>query len=137
MLMLGVSRCAIDHTGIRSEEQEKKQLQETAEQYWNYVRWGYMEQAVTFVEEEDDRVQHLIDLEESSRTERFTNVTILQTSIVSPENLTSPDERGRWRTGSVQLQLESFTLPAQVVQSENVSQDWYRTSKGWFIVVDD
>jgi hypothetical protein len=137
MLVLGVSRCSIDHTGIRSDDQEKKQLEDTAQQYWNYVRWGYMEQAVTFVEHEEDRARHQVLLEDISKTKRITNVTILQTSVASPDNPSSPDEQGRWRTGLVRVRVEGYTLPAQIVQLDETSQDWYRTSKGWFIDIDD
>jgi hypothetical protein len=96
-----------------------------------------MEQAVTFVENEEDRARHQVLLEDISKTERVTNVTILQTSVISPDNPSSPDEQGRWRTGLVRVRVEGYTLPAQIVQLDETSQDWYRTSKGWFIDIDD
>jgi hypothetical protein len=37
----------------------------------------------------------------------------------------------------VRVRVESYTLPAQIVQLDETSQDWYRTSKGWFIDIDD
>lgn len=133
ILMLGVSRCSVDRAAIRSDEQEQKHLQDSAEEYWHAVRWGYAERAAVFVEQDVDRSRHHMQLEAELETQRYTDVTVLRVTVTAPEDPAQPDANGHWRTGEVVVFTEGYTLPAQIVQRQERTQQWYRTTDGWFV----
>jgi hypothetical protein len=55
---------------------------------------------------------------------------------VSNERGPAEAKRGVVREAIVTVQVEGYTLPEQVLTKKLVSQKWYRTLGGWWLVYD-
>jgi len=120
-----------DVQALRQEDQERELLSASARQYWDGVRWEVDDQSADFIVE-DDRALFRTRIDEQRKSERLIETTILKVSLdeVDAEQTATT---GTWRTGTVLVQLEGYTLPAQIVRTEEVSQAWFRTMDGWFV----
>lgn len=108
---------------------DEETLQKSAHIYWDGVRWGDWERAGVFIEDKDQRVAFRYWLQDGQEARRISDIVIMQVDV-GPD--LEPPVNGRWREGTVHVRLEGYTLPAQVVEKEMVTQTWYRTSLGWF-----
>jgi hypothetical protein len=117
-----------DLQAIRQEDQERDKLAESATKYWDGVRWEVDDQSAMFIDA-DDRALFRSRIEQQRKTERLVDVAVLQVTLdPQPEQHTDT-----WRTGTVLVKVEGYTLPAQIVRTEEVSQTWVRTPTGWFL----
>lgn len=126
--------CAIDRAAIRSDDQEHQYLQDSATEYWRFVRWGAPERAIVFIESIDDRPRFIVEMNEKMEKERLTNATVMEVEVQHASgDGTQPDATGRWRLGEVVIRTEGYTLPAQILTTEEHTQRWYRTPDGWWL----
>ena len=120
-----------DVQALRQEDQERELLSASARQFWEGVRWEVDDQSADFITE-DDRALFRVRVAEQRKTERLIETTILRVTLDDvPAELTATTDT--WRTGTVLLQLEGYTLPAQIVKTKEHSQEWFRTTDGWFV----
>ncbi|MFT5680687.1 MAG: hypothetical protein ACI8RZ_001593 [Myxococcota bacterium] len=119
-----------DTQAIRQDDQEKKQLSEAAQEYWDGVRWEVDDQSAMFINE-DDRALFRSRVDEQRDLERLVEATVLQVTLDPALEITTQNET--WRTAIVLTKVEGYTLPAQIVRTEEVSQTWFRTPSGWFL----
>lgn len=120
-----------DVQALRQEDQERELLSSSARQYWDGVRWDVDDQSADFIVE-DDRALFRTRIAEQRKGERLIETTILKVTLEDvPADQTA--STGTWRTGTVLVQLEGYTLPAQIVRTEELSQEWFRTMDGWFL----
>ena len=130
-MFLLLSCVSADLKAIRQDDQEQTLLQESARLYWEGVRWEVPEQSVTFIAE-DDQALFQARIADQRKEERITEALILKATLeeVPPETTASSDV---WRTGTVLVRLEGYTLPAQILLTEELTQSWYRTPSGWVL----
>jgi len=120
-----------DVQAIRKDDQERDQLADAARLYWEGVRWEVDDQSADFIDEEN-RALFRSRVEEQRKMERIIEATILKVTVnEAPVEQTAKTDS--WRTGTVLVKLEGYTLPAQIVRIEEVSQEWNRTPDGWFL----
>ncbi len=119
-----------DTQAIRQDDQEKKHLSESAQDYWDGVRWEVDDQSALFIEE-DDRALFRSRVEEQRKGERLVDVAVLKIDLQPPPESAAQGET--WRTGTVLVKVEGYTLPAQIVRTEEIEQTWFRTPSGWFL----
>ena len=117
-----VLSCALDKNALRQESEEKRLLQESAEQHWSGVRWSIPEKATAFYEDplERARKKHNFELP----VKRVTDVQILHVELL-------PVEQG-WRDGVVYVRIEGITSNNSLKTVEH-EQVWYRNEQGWWI----
>jgi hypothetical protein len=137
ILWLVLSGCAVDRSAIRSDDHEQSYLRESADLYWDSVRWGDIERASAFIERPEDRVLFRVRLQDRQEMRRLTEASVLRALVIKPTQLDEPDAEGRWRTGEVLVRTEGYTLPAQIVKTEELTQEWYRTTAGWWLYWDE
>jgi hypothetical protein len=58
-------------------------------------------------------------------------VAVLKIDLQPPPESAAQGET--WRTGTVLVKVEGYTLPAQIVRTEEIEQTWFRTPSGWFL----
>lgn len=132
LILLG--GCAIDRAAIRSDDQEHGYLQDSAAEYWRFIRWGAPERAAIFIESPDDRPRFLVQMNERMETQRLTDAAVLEVRVEHAlGDGTQPDAAGHWRLGEVVVRTEGYTLPAQILRTEEQTQRWYRTPDGWWL----
>ena len=114
--------CALDKNALRQESEEKRLLQESADQHWSGVRWSIPSKAAAFYEDPLERARKEHDLK--LPLSRVTDVQILHVELMPVEN--------GWRDGVVYVRLEgiSFDNTLKVMEEQ---QKWYRNETGWWI----
>lgn len=105
-------------------------LSSSAELYWEAYRWADGERAGAFIEDPALRVLFLDWLAEHHEGHKLESATILQV-ILDPEVTAEPG--APLRTGTVYVRTKGYSYPEQIVESERVQQQWYRSVNGWFI----
>jgi hypothetical protein len=120
-------------TNLQRTDKEQELLQDSVRLYWEAYRWGDEEKAGAFIEDAGDQVLYkdwMIVRRDSHKTEE---ANILQVSL-GPE-IEEPAD-GHLQTATVYVRTNGYTFPDQIVQSDRVKQDWYRTVNGWFLTWD-
>jgi len=114
--------CALDKNALRQESEEKRLLQESAQQHWSGVRWSIPERSAAFYEDplESARKKHNIELP----MQRVTDVQILHVELLPVKN--------GWRDGIVYVRVEGINS-SNALQTIEHEQLWYRNEKGWWI----
>jgi hypothetical protein len=115
---------------LKREDKEQALLDDSVRIFWHARRWADEERASAFIELPADRVLYKDWFIEDSEKHKLEEATILQ-AVMTPE-LDKPEE-GRLRYATVYVRTRGYTYPEQIVETERVSQRWYRTAQGWFI----
>ncbi len=133
LILLSALGCAtVDTKAINDDGEEKTLLSDSARLYWQGVRWEDSELSSNFIELEDDRALFRSRMEDRLKEEKLVEATILRVRVMDVEGASIP-LTGTWRTGTVLVRLEGYTLPAQIVVTEEREQSWYRTASGWWL----
>ena len=122
----------MDKNGIRTPEQEKQFLADSARIYWEGVRWGDAERSSNFIEGPDDRGVFRSRFEDRREQERVVDAEILRVRVIPVEGA----DEGALMMGEVLLRVEAYALPAQVLKDNELEQAWYRTAGGWWLTWD-
>ena len=59
---------------------------------------------------------------------RVTDALIMQVELAPPVS-----DPAAPRTAKVHVRVKGYAMPAQVLDKQNVEQDWYRTPTGWWL----
>ncbi|MEL6346913.1 MAG: hypothetical protein AAFV53_27620 [Myxococcota bacterium] len=129
-LLLWLSGCAHDGQALRDDAHEREWLATSARLYWQGLRWSDVDRAANFIESDLDRAAFRAHLDDQLQQQRVIDATVLQVQISEDPERTKGDP---WRTGAVKVRVEGYTLPAQVVQIDDIQQAWYRTPTGWWL----
>lgn len=108
-------------------------VQDSARLYWEAVRWGDGSKAASFLEEPGMRLVYEAWLEDQKDATRYEDVQVLQVQI-QPEE--SESDSPTLRKATAYIRIKSYTLPEQILESETVQQEWYKSSSGWWITWD-
>lgn len=122
--------CAHDKQALRTEDKEKADLSARSELFWRSLRWQDVDGAATFIEDDEQRRSWKMVMETEAQAVRWMDASLLDLSL-GPVN-EDPDAN-RLRQATVRVRTESYTLPAQVLRRDVVSQTWYRSRDGWFL----
>lgn len=133
------SRAVVDQDAIRQSEQEKQYLADSARLYWEGMRWGDAEKVAAFIESEEDRALFRARLEDAREVSRVVEADVLRTKLIPAAealSLGSALPANAVFLGEAWVRTEGYTLPAQILRTEEVKQSWYRTTAGWWIAWD-
>ena len=105
-------------------------VKDSARLYWDAVRWGDGSKAASFLEDPDERLLYEAWLEDQKESIRYEDVMVLQVKMV-PE----PEEpqADRLKEATAHIRVKRYQLPAQVLESETLQQEWYKSATGWWI----
>ncbi len=113
---------------FREEKRMRSALMEGAEAYWEAMRWSDISAAAGYYQDPGVRVNWLTHMG-SGGAPQYRSATILRIEL-------GPDledhERGWRREALALVQVESYTMPAQVLIQEVVQQQWYLQGRTWF-----
>lgn len=125
-----LASCASGRTAIKTKSRDEGMLATAAQSYWQGVRWNDGAVSAAFIEDVTNRGRFQAWLEDEWEARRVVDVDLV--SIEVSDEL-SGDERGWTRTGTVRVRTEGYSLPAQILGTDDVDQSWYRTKKGWWL----
>lgn len=98
-------------------------LEQSAEAWWDAVRWGSLDDASPFALDRALWVQVLDALLAAEGTYNVTDVEILRVEVRQPEGLEP--------TGDVEVRYELTTLPSLKLEKRVVLQPWVRHEGTW------
>ncbi len=111
-------------------DKEQELLSSSADLYWEAYRWADGDRAGAFIEDPQLRVLYLDWLAEHSEGHKVESAKVLQV-ILDPEVKAEPGKP--LRTATVYVRVKGYSYPAQIVESERIKQQWYRSVNGWFV----
>ena len=114
----------------QQEAHDNELVQDSARLYWEAVRWGDGSKAASFLEDADERLLFEAWLEDQKETRRYTDVQVLQVKMHPEEEEPATD---KLRMATAHIRVKSYTLPAQVLTSETLQQEWYKSPDGWWV----
>ena len=85
------------------------------------------------LEEPGMRLVYEAWLEDQKDATRYEDVQVLQVQIQQEE---SESDTPTLRKATAYIRIKSYTLPEQILESETVQQEWYKSSSGWWITWD-
>ena len=103
-------------------------LMEGAEAYWEAMRWSDLSAAAGYYQDPRVRVEWLTDMG-TGGAPQYRSATILRIEL-GPE--LEDHERGWQREALALVQVQSYTMPAQVLVQQVLQQQWYLLGKTWF-----
>ncbi len=113
---------------FREEKRMRTSLMDNAEAYWDAMRWSDIATAAGYYQDPNVRIKWLTFMG-SGGAPQYRSASILRIEL-GPE--LEDHERG-WRREAIALvQVQSYTMPAQVLTQEVVHQEWYLLGKTWF-----
>ena len=122
--------CAHDKAAQKAPEKEMADLSSKAESFWRAVRWSDPVGASTAVEDVEQRRTWLSVMGAEMEAERYMDASLIDIGLGAPD----PDPAAtRLQPGWVKIQVQSYTMPAQVLKTRVVTQRWVRTHGGWFL----
>ena len=130
LVFLSTLGCGLDRQAIRREEQEKSLLYQSAQKYWEGVRWGIPKRAAIFYEDPLTRARKESDL--GLPYQRFVDVKVLHVELSEKVDVPTRDTKSIRRTGTVYVRIEGFGKD-NILQVEEQKQLWYRNLNGWWI----
>ena len=139
LLLSAGCRHSVDQDAIRQAEQEKQYLSDSARIYWDGLRWGDTEKISAFIEDEEDRALFRSRMEDRHKKERLVDVEVLRVKLITTteaELAGTVLPPGAVFLGDVRVRTEGYSLPAQILRTEEHQQDWYRTTAGWWVAWD-
>jgi len=128
---IALGGCSSAAQQVKATAHEESMLNQAARYYWEGVRWGNGADSAAFIEKEEHRLRYQKWLADEYETARLVDAEVLQIEM-GDENMDAPD--GHTRTATVHLRTEGYTLPAQIVKEDTVTQEWYRNIHGWWVV---
>ena len=130
-LLVG-SGCSAERRAQRQENRATQSLGAAAETYWGLMRWEEFGSAAGYLEDREARSAWF--LERVSSATRYRSVEVVNVEITPAHE---PDDQGRIREGVVSTQVQYYTLPKQILQTEIRAQDWYRVGNDWYLELED
>lgn len=118
--------CATGRQAQRTDEKERANLGARSEDFWNNLRWQYPAAAAGAIEDDLARRRWGIEAERLMGSQRITDAMLIDLSLEP-----TPEEGAR--TATVQVRMEFYTLPDQVLRKESVTQTWYRGKNTWYL----
>jgi len=113
-----------------AEAHDKELVQDSARLYWDAVRWGDGSKAASFLEDPDQRLLFEAWLDDQKDAVRYMEVQVLQVQLHPEEE---PPDTDRVRVATAHIRVKSYALPGQVLESQTLKQEWYKSSDGWWI----
>lgn len=113
---------------FREEKRMRTSLMEGAEAYWEAMRWSDISAAAGYYQDPRVRVEWLTDMG-TGGAPQYRSATILRIEL-GPE--LEDHERGWQREALALVQVQSYTMPAQVLVQQVLQQQWYLLGKTWF-----
>ena len=114
----------------QTDAHDQELVSDSARLYWEAVRWGDGSKAASFLEDPGRRLLFEAWLEDQKETIRYEDVQVLQVQLHSEEEDLPPD---RIRSATAHIRVKSYALPGQILKSETLKQEWYKSSAGWWI----
>jgi len=129
LLLFLMSSCSAKRIAVMKDRAELARLGESAQAYWQALRWGDFSAASVFIEDPSVRFEWLQESGQSTaRQYRSAEIVSVDSGPIMENH-----PRGFQREGVVIVQTSFFTLPNQVLQTEMIKQTWYRSAGGWFV----
>ncbi len=122
--------CAHDKQALRTESQEKAALSSASEDFWRYLRWQDVDSAATLIEDEDVRHDWKLRMADEAQSLRISDVSLVDLSL---GERSEDSQAEHLQEARVSVRVESYTMPAQTVQVQTLTQTWYRSHDGWFL----
>ena len=113
---------------FREEKRMRTSLMEGAEAYWESMRWSDIASAAGYYQDPQVRVNWLTYMGSGGATQ-FRSATILRIEL-GPE--LEEHERGWRREALALVQVESYTMPAQMLTQQVMQQQWYLLDRTWY-----
>ena len=129
LLIFLLSGCSAKRIAVMKDRAELARLGESAQAYWQALRWGDFSAASVFIEDPSERFEWLKESGQST-ARQYRSAEIIS---VDSGPLLEEHPRGIQREGVVIVQAAFFTLPNQVLETEMIKQTWYRSAGGWFV----
>ena len=129
LMLLGTS-CSMmqQRRDTRVEKRQREALMENAEGYWDALRWGDLSLAAGYYQDPTTRVAWLTDMG-SGAAPRFREAVILRVEL-GPE---LEEHEQNWDHEALALvQVQSYTMPAQILTQDVVQQKWYLVGRFWY-----
>ena len=127
--------CAFDKQAIRQDDQEKIFLQQSAQKYWEGVRWGIPSKSAVYYEHPLFRARW--ENNPIFPYSKVTEVNILHIEIHnSTEPSTQPETTTIQKTATVYVFVQGIASD-NTLQSQEIQQKWYRNNSGWFVYTND
>ena len=130
LFISSILSCGLDRQAIRLEEQEKSMLYQSAQKYWEGIRWNIPKRAAAFYEDPLTRARMESGIQ--MPYQRFTDIKVLHVELGEKQNQETNSPKAIRRKGTVYIRMEGFGLD-NVVRSEEQKQIWYRNLNGWWI----
>ena len=122
--------CRLDKHAIRLEEQEKSMLYQSAQKYWEGVRWNIPKRSAAFYEDPLTRARKESDL--GLPYQRFVDVKVLHVELGEKKDIKTRDAKTVRREGTVYVRIEGFGKD-NILRTEEQKQLWYRNLNGWWL----
>lgn len=113
----------------KADAREMEFLQRSANLYWEGVRWNDSEKAANFIEDPGARLEFQAWLDDQGDERKITDVKIIRVNVQAVNAKDSPINR----TAVIKVSAEGYTMPEQVLKKTIETQEWYRTSSGWWL----
>ncbi len=117
------------------EDADRQHLGEAADLYWKAARWCDAVALAPFLTEPADQL--LVARTCATPREKITDARILQAvvgeELLAPRLRKYADLTQRWRTGTVLVQVESYGLNSDRLQTTTVEQPWVLDPRGWHV----
>ena len=130
IFLFSICACRLDKHAIRLEEQEKAMLYQSAQKYWEGVRWNIPKRAAAFYEDPLTRARKESDL--GLPYQRFVDVKVLHVELGEKKAIKTRDAKTVRREGTVYVRIEGFGKD-NILKTEEQRQIWYRNLNGWWI----
>ena len=129
LLLFLMSGCSAKRIAVIKDRAELARLGESAQAYWQALRWADFSAASVFIEDPSERFDWLQEAGQST-ARQYRSAEIIS---VDSGPVMEGHPRGFQREGVVIVQVSFFTLPNQVLETEMIKQSWYRSAGGWFV----
>ena len=130
LAFLLLAGCSAHRREARQVRKEEVRLVETAQTWWDDMRWDRVDTAALAIEDLTARGE-FINSRMSGAGFRIVDVTLLGFEVTDPKLASETD--AHLRDGRVLVRVEGYDSATQVVQSHTVTQTWYRTREGWYL----
>ena len=128
--------CTIDKQAIRQDDQEKEFLQQSAQIYWDGVRWGIPAKSAIYYEH--PLVRSRWENNPQTPYNRVTEVKILHIEVQESSKKSSDLQNPNTvvKTATVYVFIEGIGSD-NTLQSKEIQQSWYRNTSGWFVSIEE
>ena len=113
----------------KAEARDIELLQRSANLYWEGVRWNDSEKSSNFIEDPSKRLtfQAWFDNQVEDRK-------LLEAKVIGVDVRQVQDRNEMvTRTAILKIATEGYTIPDQILKKGVETQNWYRSSSGWWL----